>query len=77
MLLLLGVIGLILPVMNGTVFLLLGIFVLREQHAVAARAGLVPARWPAQVNGLGSLEGRMLSRCGAWSDWMMRRLGRR
>lgn len=77
-LLLLGLIGLILPVMNGTVFLLLGIFVLREQHAWSQRAlGWCQARWPAQVNGLGSLEGRMLSRCGAWSDWALRRLGRR
>lgn len=63
-LLVLGLIGLILPVMNGTIFLLLGIFVLREQHAWSQRAlGWCHARWPARVDSLSALETRMLDRC--------------
>lgn len=67
-LLVLGVIGLILPLLNGTIFLLLGIFVLREQHAWSQRAlGWCHARWPARVDSLGALEGRMLARCEGWA----------
>ncbi|PHK95968.1 hypothetical protein CR162_05045 [Pseudoroseomonas rhizosphaerae] len=76
-LLALGVAGLILPVMNGTLFLLLGIFVLREQHAWSQRAlGWCHARWPARVDSLGALEKQMVERGRGWAGrlrWGFRR----
>lgn len=76
-LLVLGVIGLILPLLNGTIFLLLGIFVLREQYGWSQRClGWCQARWPAQVESLGALEKKMVLRCRDGSAWLRRRLGR-
>ena len=49
-LLLLGVLGLVLPFLQGFLFLALGVFVLRDQHIWAARRwGWVQDRWPQHV----------------------------
>jgi hypothetical protein len=49
-LLVLGVLGLVLPFLQGFLFLALGVFVLRDQHIWAARRwGWVAGRWPQHV----------------------------
>ena len=49
-LLVLGVLGLVLPFLQGFLFLALGVFVLRDQHIWAARRwGGVAGRWPQHV----------------------------
>jgi uncharacterized protein len=57
----LGVIGLVLPILQGILFLALGVFILRDQYAWAAR-GLekLRARWPRQVDGVEALEARLI-----------------
>lgn len=48
--LVLGVLGLVLPFLQGFLFLALGVFILRDQHVWAARRwGWVRTRWPHQV----------------------------
>ncbi|MCQ4161730.1 hypothetical protein NON00_17585 [Roseomonas sp. GC11] len=75
-LLALGVVGVILPFLNGTIFLLLGLFVLREQHAWSQRClGWCEARWPGPVGRLGEMEARLIQRCGEGAAWLRRRLG--
>lgn len=48
--LVLGVLGLVLPFLQGFLFLALGVFILRDQHVWAAqRWAWVQDRWPKQV----------------------------
>lgn len=49
-LLVLGVAGLVLPILQGVLFLALGLFVLRDQYAWARRwMGKLEARFPRQM----------------------------
>jgi uncharacterized membrane protein YbaN (DUF454 family) len=61
-LLLLGVLGLVLPFLQGVLFLALGVFVLRDQYGWARRhLDWLRRRWPRQVTGLEALEARALA----------------
>ncbi len=60
-LLFLGAIGTVLPVLQGLLFIALGLFVLRDQYAWAHRGmDWLRRRWPAQVRGVEALEARMI-----------------
>jgi hypothetical protein len=60
-LLFLGVLGTVLPVLQGVLFLALGLFVLRDQYHWARRGmDRLRGRWPRQVEGVEALESRMV-----------------
>ena len=61
-LLVLGVLGLVLPILQGGLFLALGLFVLRDQYAWARR-GMEWARrrWPGGMDKVESLEARLIA----------------
>jgi hypothetical protein len=62
-LLVLGVIGLVLPFLQGFLFLALGMFVLRHQYFWAHRGmGWIAGRWPEMVTKIEDMETRMLAR---------------
>ncbi len=69
----LGLLGLVLPVLQGILFLALGLFVLRDQYDWA-RDGMAKlrARWPRQVDGVEALEARLVG----WSRRQTDRLRR-
>ena len=57
----LGVVGLVLPILQGGLFLALGLFVLRDQYGWANRGMTrLRGRWPRQVDGVEALEGRLI-----------------
>jgi hypothetical protein len=59
----LGVLGLVLPFLQGFLFLAYGVFTLRDQHSWAARRwAWVAGRWPEMVGKLEAMELRMLMR---------------
>ena len=61
-LLFLGVLGTVLPVLQGVLFLALGLFVLRHQYAWAHNGmDWLRRRWPRQVDGVEALEGRLIA----------------
>ncbi len=61
-LLFLGVIGTVLPILQGALFIALGLFVLRHQYAWAHRGmDWLRRRWPRQVEGVEAMEGRMIA----------------
>lgn len=61
----LGVVGVILPVLNGTVPLALGVFMLRHQYVWAHRAvGPLQRRWPEAMAKVEGMEERSL----AWAQ---------
>ena len=61
-LLFLGAIGTVLPILQGFLFIALGLFVLRDQYAWAHRGmEWLRARWPRQVVGVEAMEARMLA----------------
>lgn len=61
----LGVLGLVLPFLQGFLFLALGLFVLRHQYLWAHRGmGWIESRWPGAVQKAETLE----SRCIGWFD---------
>ena len=61
----LGPVGLILPIMPGFIFVVLGTFILRDQYAWAHRSvGAVDRRWPHLLPGIEERETRAM----AWSD---------
>ena len=61
-LLFLGVVGMVLPVLQGFLFIALGLFVLRDQYAWAHRGmERLRHRWPRQVEGVEAMEGRMVA----------------
>jgi hypothetical protein len=66
-LLMLGVVGSVLPVLQGALFFALGLFVLRHQYAWAHR-GMVWAqgRWPRQVESVEAMEARLIERARVW-----------
>jgi len=59
----LGVLGLVLPFLQGFLFLAFGVFVLRDQHVWAARRwAWVAGRWPQMVGKLEAMEISMAAR---------------
>jgi uncharacterized membrane protein YbaN (DUF454 family) len=59
----LGVLGLILPFLQGFLFLAYGVFTLRDQHIWAARRwAWVARRWPEIVGKLEAMETGMAAR---------------
>ena len=72
-LLVLGVLGLVLPILQGGLLLGLGVFVLRDQFGWARRAmGWLRQRWPRTVDGVEAMEARLLG----WSRRQADRLRR-
>jgi uncharacterized protein len=69
----LGVLGLVLPILQGILFLALGLFILRDQYDWA-RDGMAKlrARWPRQVDGVEAMEARLV----AWSRRQAERVRR-
>ena len=62
-LLFLGVLGMVLPFLQGFLFLALGLFIMRHQYLWAHRGmGWVERRWPGAVTKVESMEGRMIER---------------
>jgi hypothetical protein len=62
-LLFLGALGTVLPVLQGALFLALGLWVLRHQYHWAHRCMLWSRdRWPRQVEGIEAMEERLLRR---------------
>ena len=60
-LLFLGALGTVLPILQGALFVALGLFVLRDQYAWAHRGmEKLRHRWPDQVARVEALEGRMI-----------------
>jgi predicted PurR-regulated permease PerM len=56
-LLVLGGLGLVLPFLQGFLFLALGVFILRDQHVWAARRwGWLADRWPHHVGKVEAME---------------------
>jgi predicted PurR-regulated permease PerM len=61
-LLFLGAIGTVLPILQGFLFIALGLFLLRDQYAWAHNGmEWLRRRWPRQVEGVEAMEGRMLA----------------
>jgi hypothetical protein len=61
-LLFLGALGIVLPILQGVLFIALGLFVLRDQYAWAHNGmAWLRRRWPRQVDGVEALEGRMIA----------------
>lgn len=64
----LGVIGLVLPFLQGFLFLALGLFIMRHQYLWAHRGmGWVESRWPGAVGKVEGLEQRMVDRARGWA----------
>jgi len=70
-LLALGLLGLVLPFLQGVLFLALGLFILRDQHGWAARRwGWVQGRWPEHVGKIEAADARLA----AWARGLWRRI---
>lgn len=77
LLLALGVLGLVLPFLQGFLFLALGVFVLRDQHIWAARRwGWVARRWPGQVSRIEAAEASLGRRFAGAADRVRRLFSR-
>lgn len=64
----LGVIGLVLPFLQGFLFLALGLFIMRHQYLWAHRGmGWVESRWPGAVGKVEGLEQRVVDRARGWA----------
>ncbi|GGG16259.1 hypothetical protein GCM10010964_00690 [Caldovatus sediminis] len=63
----LGALGSVLPVLQGALFIALGLFVLRHQYRWAHRGmAWAQARWPRQVAAVEALEARLVDRVRHW-----------
>ena len=63
----LGVLGTVLPILQGGLFLALGLFVLRHQYGWAHRGThWVARRWPRAVGKAEGMEAGLIRRAGAW-----------
>jgi hypothetical protein len=72
-LLALGVLGLVLPILQGGLFIALGLFVLRDQYGWARRAmDWLRRRWPRAMHGVEGMEARLV----AWGRRQGQRLRR-
>jgi uncharacterized membrane protein YbaN (DUF454 family) len=61
-LLFLGLLGTVLPVLQGVLFFALGLFVLRHQYAWAHHGmEWLRRRWPQQVDSVEALEARLIA----------------
>jgi uncharacterized membrane protein YbaN (DUF454 family) len=73
----LGVVGAVLPVLQGVLFFALGLFVLRHQYAWAHRGMIwMHKRWPAVVKGVEDAEARLIARIRGWTARCRALLGR-
>ncbi len=73
----LGVLGLVLPFLQGFLFLALGLFVLRHQYFWAHRGmGWISDRWPGAVNQVEAMEARLIARWQLTGTRLRLRLGR-
>ncbi|WP_426958543.1 PGPGW domain-containing protein [Muricoccus radiodurans] len=73
----LGILGCILPFLQGFLFLALGVFVLRDQHYWAAkRWAWLAGKWPAAVSKIEEMERSMTERMSGWGLRLRRALGR-
>jgi len=73
----LGVLGLVLPFLQGFLFLALGVFVLRDQYVWAAnRWAWVAGRWPGAVGRIEGMETSVAARTAALGGRVRRALGR-
>jgi hypothetical protein len=73
----LGVLGCVLPFLQGFLFLALGVFVLRDQYLWAAnRWAWVQGRWPGAVARIESTEASVNTRLSEWGRGIRRALGR-
>jgi uncharacterized protein len=69
----LGLLGTVLPILQGVLFIALGLFVLRDQYPWARRVtARLHRRWPRQVEGVEAMEARLVD----WSRRQRDRLGR-
>ena len=76
-LLVLGVLGLVLPFLQGFLFLALGVFVLRDQHIWAARRwSWVQGRWPQHVAKIEEMEASLGRRMAGATERMRRLFSR-
>jgi len=58
----LGLIGLILPIMPGFLFVALGVFILRDQYVWAHRGvGMIRNRWPQAIPAIEDREQRAMA----------------
>ncbi|MBB5693208.1 PGPGW domain-containing protein [Roseomonas sp. GCM10028921] len=72
-----GVLGCILPFLQGFIFLALGLFVLRDQYLWAAnRWAWVEGRWPNAVSRIERMEASLGGRMQGWGRGIRRALGR-
>jgi hypothetical protein len=59
----LGVVGLVLPFLQGFLFLALGLFVMRHQYLWAHRGmGWMQQRWPGMIGKVEGMEARLVAR---------------
>lgn len=73
----LGVIGFVMPVLQGALFTALGLFVLRHQYLWAHRGtDWASRRWPQTVGKVEELEARIIARMEDWMGRARRLLGR-
>ena len=73
----LGVLGTVLPFLQGFLFMAFGLFVLRDQHIWAARRWQwVAGRWPQHVGKVEAFEIGLRDRCSAGME-RVKRLFRR
>lgn len=73
----LGVVGVVLPFLQGFVFLALGMFVLRHQYFWAHRGmGWIEHRWPSTVARVEEMETRLLLRVRAQTARLRGAIGR-
>ncbi|MGG5810163.1 PGPGW domain-containing protein [Falsiroseomonas sp. CW058] len=69
----LGLVGMVLPFLQGFLFLALGLFVLRHQYLWAHRGmGWVESRWPGAVTRVESMEARMVERSRGFGEGFRR-----
>jgi hypothetical protein len=72
-LLVLGALGLVLPILQGGLFLALGLFVLRDQYGWAHRGmAWTRRRWPGATRAVEAMEARLI----AWGRRQRERLRR-
>ena len=72
-LLFLGAIGTVLPVLQGVLFIALGLFVLRDQYAWAHRGmETLRRRWPKQMEGVEAMEARLIAWFGRQGEKLKR-----
>lgn len=77
-LLILGLLGMVLPILQGLFLLALGLFVLRDQYSWAQRGmERLRQRWPRQVEGVEALEARLIDMSKRQAERLRQLLGGR